>query len=58
MIQRAERTALIRHIQKHTSQSKIRRLASQVSQQGRSLWTHLRTTRRASTKGETASRAH
>jgi hypothetical protein len=42
LLHRAERTAIIRHLQRIHTRSKARRLASQVSQHGRSLWKSLR----------------
>lgn len=43
--QRAERTALIRHLHRVATRSKAGRLVSQVGQHGRSLWENLRAAR-------------
>ncbi|AGA25398.1 putative GTPase [Singulisphaera acidiphila DSM 18658] len=45
LFQRAERTALIRHLHRVSTRSKASRLVSQVGQQGRSLWESLRAAR-------------
>lgn len=45
-LHRAERSALIRHLHRVSSRSKARRLVTQVGQHGRSLWNHLRSTRK------------
>jgi predicted GTPase len=42
LLHRAERTSIIRQLHRLHSRSKARRLVSQVSQQGRSLWRSLR----------------
>jgi hypothetical protein len=42
-LQKAERTALIRQLQSLSSRSKAGRLASQLGQQARQVWGHLRT---------------
>jgi predicted GTPase len=42
LLQRAERTALIRHIHQISSRSKARRLLGQVGQHGRWIWNNLR----------------
>jgi hypothetical protein len=52
LLHRAERAALIRHLHEVSTRSKAGRLVSQVGQQGRWLWNHLRTGRRAPSPGE------
>ena len=46
LVQRAERSALIRHFHPISQQSKARRLVGQVGQQGRRLWSSLRAGRK------------
>jgi hypothetical protein len=52
LLHRAERTALIRHLHRLHSRSKARRLVSQVSQRGRSLWRSLRSGRKPPASAE------
>jgi uncharacterized protein len=49
-LHRAERSALIRHLQSFSSRSKVGRVVSQLGQQGRKLWTNLRSRRKAASK--------
>ena len=48
LMNRAERSALIRHLRNVSRQSKARRLASQVGAHGKTLWNSIRSGRRAS----------
>jgi hypothetical protein len=47
LLHRAERAALIRHLHRAHSRSKARRLVSQVSQHGRSIWKSIRSGRKS-----------
>ncbi|MHC5544837.1 hypothetical protein ACYOEI_41920, partial [Singulisphaera rosea] len=54
LLQRAERSALIRHLHRASTRSKARRFVGQVGQQGRHLWEHLRTSRKAKSSNQDA----
>ncbi|MDG3005707.1 GTPase [Paludisphaera mucosa] len=47
-IHRAERAALLRRLQAAANRSKVGRVVSQIGQQGRNVWTHLKNRRKAS----------
>jgi hypothetical protein len=50
-LHRAERASLLRRLQSAAGRSKVRRVVSQIGEQGRNVWTHLKNRRKASKSG-------